>query len=275
MKASGDRPAARIAERRLVPDYRGSRACERRIHHGRGHDRGAVHRIDQQPLATNADARTQMPNAEHRRRGRDRDDAARRGGGQRDRTIGEAVKGLPRQRPRCQRPARAAAHDALRRHVGVQYQRGVGTLRPGDLRQHRAGPGCRDLRGADIAGVDRQQPICQDEQVGKLGIHLKRDQPCLTWQGCDVAQAWPAGHAAGRLDEHVAQAPRAHLVSAQIHAAQQLWRQLAGGERRLGAEGRAHDRPRTEISGYSSIARGVPCWLSVCRAVRNSASASL
>ena len=80
--------------------------------------------------------------------------------------------------------------------------------------------------------------------------------------------------AARRLDEHVAEAPRAVGPGAEVRAAEQLGRHLAGGEGGLGASRQGHGaQPLTATSGKSSMPRGVSCWLSVSLAPRSSPSA--
>jgi hypothetical protein len=103
----------------------------------------------------------------------------------------------------------AGARHALRDHVRVAEQQRVGALGEGELRQHRFRPGAGQLRHLRIADEDVQRAPGQRQQIGLLSIELEGDQLGGARQGRDMAQAGATGDAASRLDEDVAQAPRA------------------------------------------------------------------
>jgi hypothetical protein len=223
-------PAARPGEGGLVPVERRRGGGERRVLHRGAGLRRRGYRGDDHPLAAEAEARGGVAAAEQRL-GRRQRDGAGRAARREHRAREEAEEGLAHEGPGLDGPARVAgAGDALGRHLRVAEEQRVGALGVGELGQHRGGPGAGDARHLGVADEDAHLAGGEREQVGLLRVELEGDEARGAGERGDVAEAGAAHQAAGRLDEHVAQAPRAVRPGAEVRAAEQLGRHLAGGE---------------------------------------------
>ncbi len=161
-----------------------------------------------------------MFHRENRRTGANGDGAIQRAWRQRNLRCCKAKIGILREGPGCDGPARIAALNPLRAHIGMCQQERIGILRKADLRQHGFSPGCDQLGDLQISGIDGKRSGRQHHQIGLFGIEFEGQQSRHPWQHRNMTQSWPARDATGWLDDNIAQASCAIFISTQIGAAQ-------------------------------------------------------
>ena len=199
-----------------------------------------------------------MTGHEHRRRRRQSDGPRRSTRRQGYTDSRKAVPGLAdrlplhQKRPILQRPARLPRPLELAwSHVGMTDKQRVAALGPGDLAQLIRSPGRIHRRDQFVAVMDIDPVFRKRQQVGLLDTELERHQPATPPRIGRIRHPRPTRDPAGRMDQQIAQAECAVVISAKIAPPQQQAGNLSAGE--VGREDAdAGHQARASISVKSS-----------------------